>query len=557
MKTLSCVEGERGSLVLSVWRSSRLKLRRRVLSISLCVVFASPQRGRRFPFFCNRVTPTSKATVAAEAGGERAGELAVSLFRAPEDFLDGYSSDSCSPSCLRGPRLKSAVDGAADPQCSAAFAKRRTLNAPRRTASPAMRVLALVRWVDSDLTLNHEAPIHNSRLLRAYTRAGHPNVLALLKLIKHWTKQRDIWWVASSSQLRGCLRSLSKRRGGIFELRTGKGHPVMSCLCSDGGEGFANSYTWQLLVIYFFQRCLVVPADTASGELRTGVRDWLSEQGRLRSLRELHEALRRPDVLPLLPQLQLRLRGKDLVSGGGDQDGRDAASSASVSSRREGAPGTGVASCTECGKALPYPLRICEGGDEEDAFFFDPDVGCNSPLSQKAVRAPSLRPQDREGREDREGLQRETVGRCSCGAWSFCGRDSWPEERTDLTFESYARLLLEDSLVRSGSSFCDAAPSTDAKQPRPAATQGLDRRRRLAALLALSKKASFEAPAAKALSAVRRPPCSAQPLRCGAALTTEGEIEEMLQQTRVLSNVVLLSQDLCQSPAALLAAFFK
>jgi hypothetical protein len=48
--------------------------------------------------------------------------------------------------------------------------------------------------VSTDISFNHEVVVHNTRLLKSYAEI-EPSLIPLSILIKHWTKQRGVWYV--------------------------------------------------------------------------------------------------------------------------------------------------------------------------------------------------------------------------------------------------------------------------------------------------------------------------------------------------------------------------
>ena len=164
--------------------------------VGCCSCWSSLQRGRRFPFLRRR--DRGKETAAA---GAAAGAAAAPVVVDRPWLGDGYVSDSSVPQMIRSPVLEAAAAAAADAACCDHFHCRSSSSSAAAAETPQQqqqqqqqrrRVVPLVRFGECDLTFNHQGPLHNSRLLRAYSVGCLPIVQQFLRLLKFWVKKRDI-----------------------------------------------------------------------------------------------------------------------------------------------------------------------------------------------------------------------------------------------------------------------------------------------------------------------------------------------------------------------------
>ncbi|XP_026191914.1 uncharacterized protein LOC34618299 [Cyclospora cayetanensis] len=217
--------------------------------------------------------------------------------------------------------------GAQDALCILPFTAMETLlrhrikQVPQQQQELRRRVKPLVRFGECDVTFNHQGPLHNSRMMRAYSVGCSPEVQRFLRLLKHWVKRRDV---------------------------------------GDGVEGFTNSYSWQLAGVYFLQRCLLNVQQQQKQQQHSNANFSFDQQGSWSQLMDIYTALENPAWLPLLPNLQLRLQ-EHL-----QQQER----------QRQ---------CAVCNGCIPYPLNALPEDAEADIYFFDPERGLNQRLSNSYV----------------------------------------------------------------------------------------------------------------------------------------------------------------------------
>ncbi|PFH31349.1 hypothetical protein BESB_027840 [Besnoitia besnoiti] len=151
----------------------------------------------------------------------------------------------------------------------------------RSLASSSLPAVPLMRWVEVDVSFNHEVVIHNTRLLRAYATCFGSQIQAFFRLVKHWAKQRQV---------------------------------------CDAYRGQLSNYSWLLMAIFFLQHTLqeqpASPSDArpasspaashaSAGPAFPPYPPQLADlQGSWASLPWLHNAVHDSRFLPVLPNLQ-------------------------------------------------------------------------------------------------------------------------------------------------------------------------------------------------------------------------------------------------------------
>ncbi|OEH75270.1 hypothetical protein cyc_07362 [Cyclospora cayetanensis] len=101
-----------------------------------------------------------------------------------------------NPSAVRGPFFEVCAEAAADERCCDHYHRDTSsttrLLVPQQQQELRRRVKPLVRFGECDVTFNHQGPLHNSRMMRAYSVGCSPEVQRFLRLLKHWVKRRDV-----------------------------------------------------------------------------------------------------------------------------------------------------------------------------------------------------------------------------------------------------------------------------------------------------------------------------------------------------------------------------
>ncbi|KAL8452116.1 hypothetical protein Emag_002519 [Eimeria magna] len=458
------------------------------------------RRCRRFPFARPSQAGTSRAAAGAPADACAAAAATVDT----PWLCEGYTSDSMASGTVRGPFFEVAAAAAADASCCDSYSYRQSSSSVTATQDLEQqqmqqqqrwrrKVLPLVRFGECDMTFNHQGPLHNSRLMRAYSVGCLPEAQRFLRLLKYWVKKRDI---------------------------------------GDGAEGFTNSYSWQLAGVYFLQRCLQQQQQQQPGREEQGQsrkpRCTLHVQGSWRQLLDVHWALADPSWLPLLPNLQMHLPKHQKQQEQHQQQQRQQQHQQHQEQQQQ---------CASCGGLVPYPMLLCGEDDDADVFFCDPERGLNKFLASKyaVVDDSSKRSSNSNISNNKNSSKNSSTRVCSCGPWAHCSELPWPEEIPELSSEAYARhLLLPSAAAAAAAAVAAAFHRSGYKyhlgQPPAFAAAALQRLREA------TKQVVFSVEAAK--------PCA------------KGTPELRRHQAEVLSAVVLLPAGKL-TLQRLLQAFFR